>query len=109
MSGRPPSPLRRLLPGHRVVYCSPSVTLGGNDRLRAFIALGTVMPQKPYQADMGDGLVPGRRDVAWLGSQPRSNRRQRLVQIGQQVVNVLNAHTQPHRVLGHAGFDQLFG
>ena len=64
------APLRRLLPGDRVVYYSPTVTLGGNDRLRAFTALGTVMPREPYQADMGDGFVPWRRDVAWLASQP---------------------------------------
>ena len=58
-------PLRRIKPGDRVAYYSPTVTLGGKDKCQAFTALGTVQAGEPYQADMGNGFVPWRRDVAW--------------------------------------------
>ena len=34
------APLRRLRPGDGVVYYSPTVTLGGKDRLQAFTLIG---------------------------------------------------------------------
>jgi hypothetical protein len=58
-------PLRRVLPGHRVVYYSPTVTFGARDKLQAFTALGVVKSQEPYQFDMGGGFHPFRRDVSW--------------------------------------------
>jgi hypothetical protein len=58
-------PLRRIRPGDRVAYYSPTVHFGGKDRLQAFTALGTVLQGDPYQADMGDGFHPFRRDVCW--------------------------------------------
>jgi hypothetical protein len=59
------APLRRMRPGDRVVYYSPTVHFGGKDRLQAFTALGTVKAGEPYAFDMGEGFVPFRRDVAW--------------------------------------------
>lgn len=59
------APLRRIRPGDRVAYYSPTVRFGGKDRLQAFTALGTVKAAEPYAFDMGDGFVPFRRDVAW--------------------------------------------
>jgi hypothetical protein len=65
------SPLRRIQPGDRIVYYSPnrhytpSHANRGKDKLQAFTAIGTVKPGKPYQADMGFGFQPFRRDVAW--------------------------------------------
>ncbi|MFZ5784585.1 MAG: EVE domain-containing protein [Pseudomonadota bacterium] len=70
------SPLRRLQPGDRVVcyspnrYYSPSHASRGRDRLQAFTALGTVKPGKPYQADMGFGFRPFRREVSWHEAEP---------------------------------------
>jgi len=64
------TPLRRVHPGDRVVYYSPnriyspSHALRGKDRLQAFTAIGTVKGAL-YQADMGFGFHPYRRDVAW--------------------------------------------
>ncbi|HEX5276847.1 MAG TPA: EVE domain-containing protein [Fluviicoccus sp.] len=58
-------PLRRMRPGDRVAYYSPTLTFGGKDRLQAFTALGEVRPGEPYQFDMGGGFVPFRRDVDW--------------------------------------------
>jgi hypothetical protein len=70
------TPLRRIQPGDRVVYYSPnraytpSHALRGRDRLQAFTAIGTVKEGKPYQADMGFGFRPFRRDVAWHEAEP---------------------------------------
>lgn len=59
------APLRRIRPGDRVAYYSPTVTMGGKDRCQSFTAIGTVLPGEPYRFDMGDGFIPFRRDVAW--------------------------------------------
>jgi EVE domain len=59
------APLKRIKPGDRVVYYSPSVKLGGKDKLQAFTAIGTVQDREPYVFDMGKGFTPCRRDVAW--------------------------------------------
>jgi hypothetical protein len=58
-------PLRRISPGDDVAYYSPTETFGGGDRLQAFTAVGIVQPGIPYQADMGGGFRPFRRDVLW--------------------------------------------
>jgi EVE domain-containing protein len=58
-------PLRRISPGDHVAYYSPTETFGGKDRLQAFTAIGEIKPGAPYQADMGGGFRPFRRDVAW--------------------------------------------
>ena len=59
------APLKRIKPGDRVVYYSPTVTLGGKDKLQAFTAIGTAKEGEPYVFDMGNGFKPYRRDVAW--------------------------------------------
>jgi hypothetical protein len=70
------TPLRRIQPGDRIVYYSPirhytpSHASRTKDRLQAFTAIGTVKPGKPYQADMGFGFLPYRRDVAWHDARP---------------------------------------
>ncbi|EPX56382.1 hypothetical protein D187_007724 [Cystobacter fuscus DSM 2262] len=60
------APLRRLQPGDRVIYYSPTVSFQGKDRLQAFTALGLVKAGEPYVFDMGGGFRPFRRDVTWL-------------------------------------------
>jgi hypothetical protein len=70
------TPLRRVQPGDRVVYYSPNRVYSpshaqrSKDRLQAFTALGTVKEGKLYQADMGFGFHPFRRDVAWHEAEP---------------------------------------
>nr|WP_295081073.1 EVE domain-containing protein [uncultured Roseateles sp.] len=59
------APLRRLRPGDRVAYYSPSSQFGGKDKRQAFTALGRVLERPPYAFEMGGGFVPFRRDVAW--------------------------------------------
>ena len=58
--------LRRIKPGDRVAYYSPTLEFRGKDRLQAFTAIGRVGKGEPYEFDMGGGLHPFRRDVAWL-------------------------------------------
>jgi hypothetical protein len=59
------APLKRVKPGDRVVYYSPTVKLGGKDKLQAFTAVGIVKDGEPYVGDMGKGFRPYRRDVDW--------------------------------------------
>jgi hypothetical protein len=59
------APLRRVKPGNGIVYYSPSTTMGVNDRLQAFTALGTVCDHEPYLVEMDGGFNAYRRDVLW--------------------------------------------
>ncbi len=63
------APLKRVKPGDRIVYYSPTVTLGGKDKLQAVTAIGTVKDREPYVFDMGKGFKPFRRDVTWTKAQ----------------------------------------
>jgi hypothetical protein len=63
-------PLRRVKPGDRVAYYSPTRSFGGKDVLRAFTAVGVVKAGEPYAVDCGGGFVPFRRDVEWCGGEP---------------------------------------
>ncbi|MDR7308644.1 EVE domain-containing protein [Rhodoferax saidenbachensis] len=88
------APLKRVAPGDRVAYYSPTVSMGGKDKLQAFVSIGIVQPGVPYAhrdagppqgaiapsggsaahavasvgatSDMGGGFVPYRRDVAYV-------------------------------------------
>ena len=62
------APLRRVQPGSRIVYYSPTTVFRSRDKLQAFTAIGTVKQGAPYQFDMGEGFCPFRRDVTWLSS-----------------------------------------
>lgn len=60
------APLRRVKPGDRVVYYSPTVTFRGTDGLQAFTAFGVVKDGEPFAVDMGGGFCPFRREVDWF-------------------------------------------
>lgn len=62
-------PLKRVLPGSRVAYYSPTTRMGGGDRCQSFTAIGTVADGELYQFDMGGGFRPFRRDVRWWTSE----------------------------------------
>ena len=62
------APLRRVQPGDRIIYYSPTATFRGKEKLQAFTAIGIAKNQEPYQFDMGEGFCPFRRDVKWLKS-----------------------------------------
>ena len=59
------APLRRVQPGDRVAYYSPTVTLGAKDGFQSFVSIGIVQPGEPYAFDMG-GFVPYRRNVKYV-------------------------------------------
>jgi hypothetical protein len=58
-------PLRRLRAGDGVVYYSPTTAFHGKDRLQAFTSIGRAKGEV-YQADIGDGFRPFRRDVEYV-------------------------------------------
>ena len=60
------APLKRVARGDRVAYYSPTVTMGGKERLQRFVSIGVVQPGVPYEVDMGGGFVPFRRDVVYV-------------------------------------------
>ena len=62
------APLRRISPGDGVAYYSPTVTMGGKDKLQAFTLIGRVKPGEIYEGEMGDWIAH-RRDVAWANSE----------------------------------------
>lgn len=58
-------PLRRIGPGDRVAYYSPTATFRGRDTLQAFTAIGMVRAGEPYRFDTDGGFCGFRRDVDW--------------------------------------------
>lgn len=63
------APLRRIRPGDKVVYYSPTEQFGGKSALQSFTAIGEVKAGEPYSFDMGGGFCPFRRDVTWASAQ----------------------------------------
>ena len=61
-------PLRRLQAGDRVAYYSPVRRFGAKESCQAFTAIGVVRDGPVYQADMGEGFVPFRRDVNYVAA-----------------------------------------
>jgi hypothetical protein len=68
------SPLKRIKPGDRVAYYSPSELMRRPDGLQSFTALGIVLDSPVHQVDMGDGFRPFRREVRYFDAQPASVR-----------------------------------
>jgi EVE domain len=65
-------PLKRPRAGDGVVYYSPTVAMGGKERLQAFTGIGVVADDRVYQADMGGGFRPFRRDVRFVEAKEAS-------------------------------------
>ncbi len=63
------APLKRIKPGDRVAYYSPTTVYGVKDDLQSFVSIGMVQSGEPYAFDMGNGFVPYRRDVIYLSAQ----------------------------------------
>ena len=64
------APLRRMKRGDGIVCYSPTVTLGGKDRLQAFTAIGSVKDDNIYAVDVEPGFRPFRRNVTFWESEP---------------------------------------
>jgi EVE domain len=65
-------PLKRPRAGDCVVYYSPTVAMGGKERLQAFTSIGVIADERVYQADMGGGFRPFRRDVRFVEAEEAS-------------------------------------
>jgi hypothetical protein len=61
--------LRRMRKGDGVLFYSPKIKYGGNEPCKCFTALGTVRDDELYQADMGNGFEPWRRNLDFLPSE----------------------------------------
>jgi hypothetical protein len=66
------APLKKVSPGDRVAYYSPTVVYGAKDAFQSFVSIGIVQPGEPYAFDMGGGFVPYRRDVNYFESKEAS-------------------------------------
>ena len=58
-------PLRRMQPGDQVVYYSSKLRHGEDAPCQCFTALGEVADDDVYQANMGDGFEPFRRNIVY--------------------------------------------
>lgn len=59
-------PLKRIKPGDKVIYYSPTEVFGAKDGLQSFTAIGVVQEEDAYRFDMGGGFVPWRRNIDWF-------------------------------------------
>jgi hypothetical protein len=66
------APLKRVSEGDRIAYYSPTLAMGGKDKLQRFVSIGVVQAGEPYAVDMGGGFVPFRRDVAYVAAREAS-------------------------------------
>lgn len=66
------APLKRIAAGDRIAYYSPATVLGGGDKLQSFVSIGIALDGAPYEADMGGGFVPWRRDVRYAAAHEAS-------------------------------------
>jgi hypothetical protein len=60
------APLRRIHPGDRVAYYSPTTAFRGRDKCQSFTSLGIICDRQPYQPVTEGAFCPFRRDVTWL-------------------------------------------
>lgn len=58
--------LKRLAKGDAIAFYSPRTQLNGGEPLQRFTALGLVMDDEPYQAEMTPDFHPWRRRVGFL-------------------------------------------
>ena len=59
------APVGALAPGDGIALYAPREGMREGASVQAFVAVGLVADGEPYAADMGEGFVPARRDVAW--------------------------------------------
>ena len=61
-----PHMLRRMAKGDWIVFYSPKTALEGGEPLQAFTAIGQIVDDEPYQAEMAADSQPYRRNVDFL-------------------------------------------
>jgi hypothetical protein len=60
------TPLKRMGAGDWVIFYSPKLEYDRPEKLQCFTAVGKITGEDIYQADMGGGFVPFRRNVTFL-------------------------------------------
>lgn len=60
------APVKRLAPGDRILYYSPTAEREGGQPLQAFTAIGEVLAGEPYQVKQTERFRPFRRDVRYF-------------------------------------------
>jgi EVE domain len=63
------APLKRMQAGDWVIFYSPKLEYDKPEKLQCFTAIGKIADETVYQADMGGGFVPFRRNVTFLPAQ----------------------------------------
>lgn len=59
------APLTRLSRGDGIIYYSPREKMRSGKALKSFTAIGTVVDDKPYEANQSEGFKPFRRKVRY--------------------------------------------
>ena len=63
------APLKRMHAGDWVIFYSPKLEYDKPEKLQCFTAIGKIADENIYQADIGGGFVPFRRNVTLLPTQ----------------------------------------
>jgi len=66
------APLKRMQAGDWVIFYSPKLEYDKPEKLQCFTAIGNVADENIYQADMGGGFIPFRRNVTFVPAQDTS-------------------------------------
>jgi EVE domain len=60
------SPLKELKVNDWVIYYSPKLEFGNQEKCQAFTAIGRVIGESVYAYDMGNGFIPFRRKIQFF-------------------------------------------
>jgi len=60
------APLKRMQAGDWFIFYSPKLEYDKPEKLQCFTAIGKVIDENIYQADMGNGFAPFRRNVHFV-------------------------------------------
>lgn len=94
-------PLKATAPGDRIVYYSPRTGMRAGATVQGFTAIGRIEEGAPYQADMGNGFVPYRMNVAFLSRAGRADQAAALAFVLYQGPEILGLCLPPRRHRDH--------
>ena len=64
------SGLKKLSLGDYIVFYSPKTSLNNGEALQKFTAIGKIIDDEPYQAEMSPSFHPWRRNVKFFSCEP---------------------------------------
>lgn len=68
------APMKRVVPGDRIIYYSPRAEMQAGEQLQVFTAIGEVLPGEPYQVKQSEQFQPFRRQVQYFDAREASIR-----------------------------------